>query len=53
MSHTTHILLWAWHAGLVYLTHTVPSHCRPLELAAVSKVMPTSKVSPFLVYLAA
>ena len=28
------------------LSNTPPSHCLPLELAAVSKAMPTSKVSP-------
>jgi len=25
---------------LVYLTRTIPSHCRPVELVAASKAMP-------------
>jgi len=44
-------LLWAWLAGLVYLTHFIPAPCHPLKLTAVSKTMPTSKVSPWRRFL--
>ena len=42
-------MLWAWHTNQASLSNA--SHCRPLELAAVGKAMPTSKVLKVTGYL--
>ena len=51
---TAHIICYGCgiQAWLVYLTHTIPPYCHLLELAAVSKAIPTSKVSPWGEFLA-
>ena len=42
--HAAHIIIWAWHTSKFYLIRTV-TPLSALELAVVSKAMPTLKVS--------
>ena len=44
--HAAHVIYYGCGIQVwpVYLTRTILSYCCPLELAAVSKAMPTSKV---------
>ena len=46
-AHPTCNTLGGWHTSL-----TCTAHCRPLKLTAVSKAMPTLKVSPWRGFLA-
>ena len=43
-AHRTHNVVWAWHTSKFYLIHTT-TLLSMLELVAVSKAMPSSKVS--------
>ena len=45
-AHATHNVVWAWHTSEFYLIRTV-TPLSALELTAVSKAMPTSKVYLF------